>query len=83
MSDHRLEIPCPVQVGRRPLLAVLSLSFRVKLAINLVTKERVAIKLMNYRIDEACLDRAEEQKVMEVFLNEVRMASMARHRNVV
>jgi hypothetical protein len=38
---------------------------------------------MNHRIDEASLDGPQEQKVMELFLNEVRMTSMARHRNVV
>ncbi len=55
----------------------------MKLAINLATNERVAIKLMNHRIDETSLDHPQDQRVLEVFLNEVRMASMARHRNVV
>jgi hypothetical protein len=55
----------------------------VKLAINLATNERVAIKVMNHKIDEATLDRPQEQRVLEIFLNEVRMAFQARHRNVV
>jgi hypothetical protein len=43
----------------------------------------VAIKVMNHRVDEATQDCPQEQRVLEVFINEVRMAFQARHRNVV
>jgi hypothetical protein len=43
----------------------------------------VAIKIMNHRIDEAELDRSYEEKILDMFLNEVKMSLEARHRSVV
>lgn len=39
------------------------------MAINLVTNERVAIKIMNQKIEEAEAERGYEEKVLEMFLN--------------
>jgi hypothetical protein len=53
------------------------------MAINLVTNQRVAIKIMNQKIEEAECERGYEQEVLKMFLNEVRMSHEARHRNIV
>lgn len=53
------------------------------MGINLQTNERVAIKIMNQKIGEAELERGYEQKVLEMFLNEVKMSFEAKHRNIV
>jgi hypothetical protein len=37
---------------------------RVKMGINLATNQRVAIKIMNQKIDEGQLERAYEEKVL-------------------
>lgn len=39
------------------------------MGINLVTNQRVAIKIMNQKIDEGQLERGYEEKVLEMFLN--------------
>ena len=53
------------------------------MAINLATNQRVAIKIMNQKIEEADSECGYEQQVLQMFLNEVRMSHEARHRNIV
>jgi serine/threonine protein kinase len=55
----------------------------VKLGIRLATNQRVAIKIMNHRLDHPEPDRPSDDKVVELFLNEVKLASEARHPHVV
>lgn len=55
----------------------------MKLGIKLATKQRVAIKIMNHTLDHPDPDRPSDDKVVELFLNEVRLASEARHPHVV
>ena len=74
MPDHRREVSGALQARLRSLLQVRLSPPRVKLAINLTTNERVAIKIMNQKIDEAESDRAYEEKALELFLNELQMS---------
>lgn len=53
------------------------------MAINLATNQRVAIKIMNQKIEESELERGFEEKVLEMFLNELKMSFEAKHRNIV
>jgi hypothetical protein len=59
------------------------LPLRVKMGINLATNQRVAIKIMNQKIDETEQERGYEENVLEMFLNEVKMSFEAKHRNIV
>jgi hypothetical protein len=53
------------------------------MAINLATNQRVAVKILNEKIEEADTVRGYEQKVLDMFLNEVKMSVEAKHRNIV
>ena len=44
------------------------------MGINIVTNQRVAIKIMNQQIEEPQAERGYEQEVLKQFLNEVRMS---------
>lgn len=83
MPHNRREVQSSLQVGFREILQVSLRLGRVKMAINLVTNERVAIKIMNQKIDEADVERGYEEKVLEMFLNEVKMTFEAKHKNIV
>jgi predicted SPOUT superfamily RNA methylase MTH1 len=53
------------------------------MAIDLATNQRVAIKIMNQKIEEDEWERGYEERVLEMFLNEVKMSHEAKHRNIV
>lgn len=47
VSDNRLKIPSAIQTGFRSVFQVRLKGARVKMAINLTTNQRVAIKILN------------------------------------
>lgn len=49
----------------------------------MANNQRVAIKIMNHRLDLPDPDRPSDDKVVELFLNEVKLAAEARHPHVV
>lgn len=51
VSDNRREVPGGVQVGFRSFLKVFGLRVRVRMAINMATNERVAVKILNEKIE--------------------------------
>ena len=74
VPHHRREVQGGLQTGVRKVLEVRLGLGRVKMAINLATNQRVAIKIMNQKIEEADCERGYEQQVLQMFLNEVRMS---------
>ena len=60
-----------------------TINVRVKMAINLATNQRVAIKIMNQKIDEAEMERGYEDNVLQMFLNEIKMSHEARHKHII
>lgn len=47
----------------------------MKLGIRLSNNQRVAIKIMNHRLEQPDVDRPGDEKAIELFLNEVRLAA--------
>jgi len=57
VPSYWLEIQSSAQTRIRKILLVILLLSRVKMGINLATNQRVAIKIMNQKIDEIELER--------------------------
>lgn len=53
------------------------------MAINMITNQRVAIKIMNQKIQQAECERGYELQTLKQFLNEIKMSHDAHHRNIV
>ena len=61
MPGDRREVPSDVQIGPRTFQQVRMSRGRVKMAMNMLTNQRVAIKIMNQKISEADCERGYEQ----------------------
>lgn len=56
---------------------------RVRMAIDLATNQRVAIKIMNEKESEDLRFKQYDSKLLKSFLNEIHMCAKARHRSVI
>lgn len=53
------------------------------MGLNLATNEKVAIKIMNNKIEQKDVQRRYQEKTLSMFLNEVKICVQAKHKNVV
>ena len=53
------------------------------MGLSLATNQRVAIKIMNEKLTDGPEKKTHEIKVVESFLNEIKMCAKSRHRNII